>query len=103
MMVTVKLTFSPGVPLFSGGDIETSTPLSMTALAMQVALSLISAFSVDVAVTVISSSSSGDTSPTSGIMTVSVAVLLSPIGTESEVGETLGVGDQSASSLTVRS
>ena len=68
---------------------------------MQVALSLISAFSVDVAVTVISSSSPEGAS--SGILTVSVAVLLSPTGTESEVGETLGVGVQSALSLASKS
>ncbi|MBA7663667.1 hypothetical protein ES703_71714 [subsurface metagenome] len=97
--VTVKVTFSPGGALSSLGEIETSTPPT-TALAMQLALSLISAFSVDVAVTVILLSSPGDAF--SGILTVSVAVLFSPSPTFlSRLSKSVGL--QFSLSLTVRS
>ncbi|MBA7663666.1 hypothetical protein ES703_71713 [subsurface metagenome] len=87
--VTVKVTFSPGIPLFSGGDIETSTPLMVAAVAMQVALSLTFSFSIDFAVMVILSSM--PLAVPSGIMTLTVTVPLSPAKIPLEVGGTVGL------------
>ncbi|MBA7663669.1 hypothetical protein ES703_71716 [subsurface metagenome] len=99
LTVTVKVSVSPGAPLFSGGDIETSTLLMVTAVAMQVALSLTVLSVFDVAVTVILSSM--PLAVPSGIMTLRVAVPLSPAKIPSGVGET--VGSQLGSALSLAS
>ncbi|MBA7663668.1 hypothetical protein ES703_71715 [subsurface metagenome] len=99
LTVTIKVSVSPGTPLLSGGDIETSTPLTAVVVAMQVALSLTSSFSTDVAVTVISVDSFSIASL--GTVTLTVVVRFSPNGIESELLPS--VAPQPALSLTVKS